>query len=59
MKRLYTIAFLLTCLTINAQNKTDPAELYPVFKSVKVKWDKNTDYLSGPANVDECVNGKL
>lgn len=42
---------------MNAQKKTDPAELYPVFKSFKIKWDKNAAYLSGPTNFDECING--
>lgn len=57
MKYVYTIACLLLVFTVNAQKKTDPAELYPVFKSIKVKWDRNTDYLSGPTNVDECISG--
>jgi len=48
MKWLYIIVFLLTTLAVNAQKKTDPAELYPVFKSIKVKL---------ASSLNECING--
>ena len=57
MKFLLSIACVLAALVLTAQKKNDPSELYPVFKSIKIKWDKNTDFLSGPTNVDECMNG--
>lgn len=56
MKYLHTLACLLITLALNAQKKTDPAELYPVFKSIKVKWEKNADYLY-QAPLNECING--
>lgn len=57
MKWLYTITFVLAMFAVNAQKKTNSDELYPVFKSLKVKWDRNTDYLNGSTDVDECIYG--
>lgn len=57
MRVFYTLAILLLSPAIHAQKKTDPAELYPVFKSIQVKWDKNTDYFSGSPNFNECIDG--
>lgn len=57
MKWFYIPVFLLTCIGVNAQKKTDPAELYPVFKSLKVKWDRNMDYLAQAPDFNECING--
>jgi hypothetical protein len=57
MKCVYILVILLTALAVNAQKKTDPAELYPVFKSLKVKWERNLKNFSGPTDLNECING--
>lgn len=57
MRYVYILACLCIAITVTAQKPTDPAELYPVFKSLKVKWDKNADYIYAPPVLNECING--
>lgn len=56
MKYFIACACLLMVLLTNAQ-KTDVKELYPVFKSYKVKWPKDVDNLAWAPPLDQCING--